>query len=205
MDDQNIKSSYHHGGLREVLLTRAAQLIKHEGESALSMRRLASEAGVSRTAPYHHFADKHSLLCAIAEEGFCQFDKLVALDSNDGDSLTIEQLEAFVLNYVSFAVNHSEYYDLMFGGHIWKSDGLTDSLRTRAHESFKRYADAFRHWQDIQAISPAADPLKIAQVSWGTIHGISRLAIDGIYLDFASVESVCRYAVKLMWKDLSSN
>ncbi|MGB1907401.1 MAG: TetR/AcrR family transcriptional regulator, partial [Spongiibacter sp.] len=52
--------SYHHGDLRSELLDAAARLLREEGEAGLSMRRLAQELGVSRTAPYHHFADKHS-------------------------------------------------------------------------------------------------------------------------------------------------
>ena len=49
------KANYHHGDLRRTLLDQAALLLREEGEQGLSMRRLAARAGVSRTAPYHHF------------------------------------------------------------------------------------------------------------------------------------------------------
>ena len=64
------KKAYHHGDLRQVLLDQAAALLRDEGETGLSMRALAGRAGVSRTAPYHHFRDKRELLCAIAEEEY---------------------------------------------------------------------------------------------------------------------------------------
>ena len=64
------RPSYHHGDLRQVLLRSAKQLIAEAGIENLSLRRLAERAGVSRTAPYHHFSDKNDLLCAIAAAGF---------------------------------------------------------------------------------------------------------------------------------------
>ena len=45
------------------------------GIEALSLRKLAEQVGVSRTATYHHFKDKHDLLCAVAAEGFSALEK----------------------------------------------------------------------------------------------------------------------------------
>ena len=64
------RSSYHHGDLRAALLAAARDMIAEAGIEGLSLRKLAERAGVSRTAPYHHFQDKNDLLCAIAAEGF---------------------------------------------------------------------------------------------------------------------------------------
>ncbi len=61
------KKAYHHGDLKSVLLDETARILREEGEDALSLRRLAANIGVSRTAPYHHFRDKQSLLCAVAD------------------------------------------------------------------------------------------------------------------------------------------
>ena len=60
------RPTYHHGDLREALLQAAKALIGEAGIENLSLRKLAERAGVSRTAPYHHFSDKNDLLCAIA-------------------------------------------------------------------------------------------------------------------------------------------
>jgi len=40
------------------------------GLEGLSLRGLAEATGVSKTAPYRHFADKHELLISLAAEGF---------------------------------------------------------------------------------------------------------------------------------------
>ena len=41
-----------------------------KGPSALSLRAVAREAGVSPAAPYHHFKDKAELLDAVAQQGW---------------------------------------------------------------------------------------------------------------------------------------
>src|SRR6185503_18225603 len=60
---------YHHGNLRRVILDAALEEIGERGALGLSMRELARRAGVSHTAPAHHFGDKTGLLTAIATEG----------------------------------------------------------------------------------------------------------------------------------------
>ena len=69
---------YHHGDLHAALLREAAVLLREQGVEGLSLRRLAERAGVSRTAPYHHFTDKNALLCALAEDGFRRLARLMA-------------------------------------------------------------------------------------------------------------------------------
>src|SRR3954468_18569644 len=64
------RDSYHHGALREELLTACVALIEAEGIGAVSLRRVAREAGVSPGAPYHHFADRAALLAAISVRGY---------------------------------------------------------------------------------------------------------------------------------------
>ena len=52
--------TYHHGDLRAALLEAAAQRIESQGVDALSLRKLADDVGVSRSALYHHFRDKNA-------------------------------------------------------------------------------------------------------------------------------------------------
>jgi AcrR family transcriptional regulator len=63
-------SSYHHGDLRAALIAAAGVEIERIGYENLSLRELAASLGVSRAAPYRHFADRRALLAAIAAEGF---------------------------------------------------------------------------------------------------------------------------------------
>jgi AcrR family transcriptional regulator len=194
------RRSYHHGDLRRTLLDEAAVLLREEGEPGLSMRALAARAGVSRTAPYHHFQDKQELLCAIAEEGFRRFAGVLTIT---GDTLSEARIRRFVRDYLEFALTHSEYYDLMFGSHLWKSAHVTEALRSEAHGSFRFYVDQVRRWQEGGLIADDVDILRYAQVSWGTLHGLSRLLIDGIYLDRETMDAMCDQAASMFWHELS--
>ena len=63
------ETRYHHSDLRSTLVEAAAAMIAETGVAGVTMRGLAQRVGVSRTAPYRHFADKAALLAAVAEEG----------------------------------------------------------------------------------------------------------------------------------------
>src|ERR1700756_4893606 len=63
-------SSYHHGDLHAALVKAAAAEVERGGYENLSLRELAESLGVSRTAPYRHFADRRALLAAVAADGF---------------------------------------------------------------------------------------------------------------------------------------
>src|SRR5436853_7367638 len=69
MPGAQTRTSYHHGALRDELIKVCVALIEAEGIGAVSLRRVAREAGASPGAPYHHFADRAALLAAIAMEG----------------------------------------------------------------------------------------------------------------------------------------
>lgn len=53
---------------RADVLAHAVELLDAHGLAALTMRRLGSELGVQPSAIYHHFANKQTLLAAVADE-----------------------------------------------------------------------------------------------------------------------------------------
>jgi len=209
MKTESIKRPYHHGDLYQQLIQTAIDMLRKDGEASLSMRKLASELGVSRMAPYHHFEDKHALLCAIAEEGFKKFEKVTSGKTSvyefatSSEYFTQENFGVFVRSYVSFAVNNSDFYDLMFGGHLWKSDKQTETLKDSGHQSFRHYLDRIKHLKEKGLISEQVEPLKFAQMSWSMLHGMSRLLIDGIYVDHTAIDSMCDAATESLWQLLT--
>ncbi len=190
------KKGYHHGSLREALVDEAAKMIREDGEAALSMRKLAARAGVSRTAPYHHFKDKQDLLCAVAEEGFRRFDVIVEKHLELDDLR--EHLRRHMREYVNFAIENPEYYDLMFSSHIWTSDQVSVTLKERAYNSFRMYTECVTRLCNGVVLPEGVVPLRVAQLSWSTFHGLSRLMIDGIYIDKAAIEAIFDTATRLL-------
>ena len=190
------RPNYHHGDLRQVLLVSAKQLIAEAGIENLSLRRLAERAGVSRTAPYHHFSDKNDLLCAIAAAGFRRRHQSAMAGFDDDNKTMLEKFEDYVNGYIQFAVDSPEEYELMFGRSIWKQQNSTEELREVAYPCFQHQVDMVRYWQRCGLIT-GDNALRTSQVIWGALHGIAKLLIDGIYTDTAQIEEVTRCAVDM--------
>ncbi|PXA97144.1 TetR family transcriptional regulator, partial [Nostoc sp. 3335mG] len=53
--------AYHHGDARAVLIAAAGEWLEEVGAAGLSLRGVAERAGLSRQAPYNHFADKEAM------------------------------------------------------------------------------------------------------------------------------------------------
>ncbi len=172
-------------------------MLNEGGVESLSMRKLAEAVGVSRTALYHHFADKNALLCAVTEQGFTRWreeaERIFARD----DISAHEKVRQFVRDYIYYAADNPQLYELMFGRTIWKNANPTDSLKAVAYPSFQQQVDMTRHWQAIGIMPASEDTLRLAQVTWGTMHGIARLLIDGIYADRSHIDEMCDCAMHL--------
>jgi AcrR family transcriptional regulator len=188
------EQKYHHGDLRNALLHVAAELVRDGGVEALSLRKLAEKAGVSRAAPYHHFADKRDLLAALAEQGFATLtDSLQAVSADPALSL-LQQLEETILGYVRFAVQNQCQYDLMFGSELWRRNP-SPRLQRCARDSFRQYAGLIATFHRQGLLSPDEDPLRLAQVMWATLHGLVKLTHDGIFVRQDDLHEISRYAV----------
>lgn len=191
------KTSYHHGDLRPTLLNAATEMINESGVEGLSLRKLAECVGVSRTATYHHFKDKHDLLCAVAAQGFLTWQQIEQDTFNDTSIELKERYRLFVFRYIEFAAKNPAIYDLMFGRTLWKSGQSNQGLRDIAYPCFQHQVEMTKAWQEKGIIAQGEKTLRLAQVTWGTMHGIARLLIDGIYADAHNIEEMCDCAVNL--------
>lgn len=191
------RNNYHHGDLRASLLKEAEEMVKEQGIEALSLRKLATRVGVSRTAPYHHFNNKNELICAIAERGFLLLDDKIRTSFKDKNKSAQDKLTTYVQGYVRFASDNPELYELMFGRTIWKQQKSTEALRTSAYPCFQHQVEMIGEWQKSGLINKDLNTLRLSQVIWGTLHGIAKLLIDGIYTQTSQVEEICHCAVEI--------
>ncbi len=201
-------SPYHHGDLRSALLQEANVMLRESGIDGLSLRQLAERVGVSRMAPYHHFRDKHDLLCALATEGFRELDKLIEQATPDSAAKAPDlqaTLARFVRDYLRFAIDNPDRYELMFGRPIWKSANPSAELKETAFACFRHYAERISALLGQQRLPKGSKPLRLAQASWATLHGLCRLMIDGIYVNQTDMEEVSHEAVRLMLAVLTPN
>jgi AcrR family transcriptional regulator len=115
---QSRKGSYHHGNLKSALIEAGVDLLAKEGVGGLSIRRVAQKAGVSRAAPYAHFADKQALIAAISTEGYSRlleaFEHVAARHDGDPGAKLIEGAWA----YLKFALDDPDHFKVTTSGAI---------------------------------------------------------------------------------------
>lgn len=192
--------SYHHDDLRRKLIDATRDMIGDGGVEAVSLRKLAARVGVSRTAAYHYFKDKNTLLCTLAEDGFRLWQKEMDKIFQDESRPRADRYRGYIRWYMAYALENAEYYDLMFGRAIWKQNTATDSLKAIAYEVFQKQVEMTRKYQDYGFLPAQENSLRLAQVNWGTLHGLARLMIDGIYADDSHMDEICDCAANLLMR-----
>lgn len=199
--DSKKKSKYHHGDLRRSLITNATRLVEQESVDGLSMRKLGESVGVSRTALYHHFSNKNDLLSAVAEQGFEDWQnatkQALAIDEDE----FVDVILNYFISYFDFALNNPAIYELMFGKTIWLELSSSESLHQTAYNSFQYHLDIISEWQSSNKVNTDIPPLRLAQLTWGTLHGICRFFMDGIYVDKKHLIELAGGLVQLLIKE----
>jgi AcrR family transcriptional regulator len=162
-------SAYHHKNLPDTIISAALDVIAESGPSALSLRDLARQAGVSHAAPAHHFGDKAGLLTAVAVQGFCLLaDALVEARRQTGDFLEVG------VAYVGFAVEHPAHFAVMFRPELYRTnDPELVAAKARAGESLYRGVAPFT------SSEPGTVSQDAALAAWSLVHGFSTLWLSG--------------------------
>lgn len=100
---------------RRALLDQAAALLDEGGPAAVTLRAVGSAAGVTRGAPYGHFADKDALLEAIATEGWSRLaSQFHALRTRLGDVAPRDRLREALSVMTDLSRRQPHLYRLMF-------------------------------------------------------------------------------------------
>jgi AcrR family transcriptional regulator len=151
-------STYHHGDLRAALMRAAAAEIERGGYEQLSLRELAASLGVSRGAPYRHFADRRALLAALAAEGF---DALTAIyrSAIAGAKTPQARLDASGRAYFAFAAERPQLFRLMFTSDLLVSGPRDPALIAAAnacYDVFESLVAATLDNPDDRAVKAAA-------------------------------------------------
>jgi AcrR family transcriptional regulator len=98
---------------REALLEAAGVLLDAGGPDAVTLREVGARAGVSRSAPYRHFANKETLLTALATNAMTQLgDRLENLAAEDDSPK--RSLRAALLSLLAIGRTRPHLYRLMF-------------------------------------------------------------------------------------------
>jgi len=98
---------------RRSLLDAAGALLDTGGPDAVTLREVGARAGVSRSAPYRHFANKETLLTAIATNGLNQLGDTLERLATEGDPPE-HALRAALHSLLAIGRARPHLYRLMF-------------------------------------------------------------------------------------------
>ena len=167
---QTAPKPYHHGDLRRALVDAARRLLEADGPSALSLRAVAREAGVSPAAPYHHFKDKGELLEAVAEQGWDALNETLANARQNSASLR-DRMAGIGVAYVCFARDNPALYRVMYDQSRDK-EALPEHVH--GHEAYCRVRDTL-----LEAGADPADEVGLelaVTAAWCAAHGLAEMA-----------------------------
>jgi AcrR family transcriptional regulator len=180
-----VKDHYHHGALKETLLVEAMHDLETEGLEGVSLRKLAETAGVSKTAPYRHFADKRELLVAIAADGFRLLaEKLESVPEEEtGDA--VSGIRSLFRAYVEFARERPALYKLMISRLGYELHSEACRLNSE-----RALGTLIRAVQRAQAAGwrSGKEGMALVLSLWASVHGWATLLIDGLLPPGAAAE-----------------
>ena len=160
---------YHHGQLRAAVIDAAVAEVEAVGAAAVSMREIARRAGVSHAAPAYHFGDKTGIFTAIATEGFRKTLESIG-PAATGPFGFLNGGAA----YVTFAVTHPGYFEVMFRPGLYRSDD-PDLIAAREAAFAILYdsaAELAKRWR-------IADVDGLVVAGWSMAHGLATLMLTG--------------------------
>lgn len=180
---------YHHPDLREAMIRVAQELLESEGPNSWTVRAAARIAGVSSGAPYRHFADKDTLLAAVAARGFDELSTEIASRLADTGDDPSARFRALGEAYVRFAVERPGRYQIMFGRDILNRD-VHPALCAAADRAFTTLLDEVERAQQSGLLRDDSAPTALAAGAWAVVHGLADLLLSGRFNDIADGDTV---------------
>lgn len=181
---------YHHGDLRNALIEAGLRLLQSRGpdgaQDDLGLREVAREVGVSPTAIYRHFPDKHALKSALAAAGLAR----LARRQQDASAQAGGGSAGFLasgLSYVQFAAEQPVLFRLVFS-HAQPED-LLDASPDTVSAPMRGLREHIAH---LMPPGWSAAQRKAATLhAWALVHGLALLVLDRqIPADWALIKEV---------------
>ena len=160
------------GDVRGLLLAAALRVLDEHGEKGLTVRAVATEAGVAPMGVYNHFDGKSGLMTAVVTEGFAQ---LRAMIGGVVDSDPAARLRGAGVAYRDCALRSPTLYRLMFSGKCKPEGDLGET-------ALNALTEIIRHGQAAGTIRDG-DPMVLTLQIWACVHGAVSLEIDAREFD----------------------
>ena len=153
--------------VRANLIASGRRILERDGVAGLTVRSVATEAGVAPMGVYNHFDGKEGLLDALVSDAFAEFTRMIDVTDDDARDRLAHSGRA----YREFALKYPVVYSLMFG-----SDHHPDS--DIADHAFEVLTDHIRYGQNAGLLT-RAEPHEVTMQVWSCVHGAVSLELAG--------------------------
>src|SRR5215469_900359 len=165
--------------LERELLSAAEEVLVREGPGGLTVRAVATEAGIAPMGVYNRFGGKDGLMDALLIRGF---DRLRATIEGGREPDMLVRLINCGLRYRRFGLDNPHFYSIMF-----------EEVRPHPHEHEENevatharaaFGALVRNVELASAagVIAAPDPVEAAQQVWSAVHGAVALELKGLIL-----------------------
>lgn len=173
------KASYHHGDLRNALISNATEMIAESGVASVTVRSLAKRVGVSPAAYAYHFPDKATLLLAIATEGFRRLNQAFEPAFTFEDPY--QRFYKLGQCYIDFALGNPAHYKVMFADHsgLGHDAACDEEFIEVSTQAFRSLHDTVKRL--LSTAGSERNSLDVSMVVWSQIHGAVSLWQEGMF------------------------
>lgn len=164
---------------RKDILSAACDLLVTGGLDGLSMRKLATQLGVTAPALYRHYESKESVLVDVVGEAFNVFAQYLyrALEGRT----PVERFSLTGRSYLAFALEHPRYYALLHAAHeIMGHDALPHEATDHACAVGQFMVDRVREGMECGMLK-AGPPETVARTIWAHAHGLVSIYHRGLF------------------------
>jgi len=176
--------AYHHGHLRHALIAEGLQLARTGGPAAVTLREATRAAGVSPNAAYRHFADRDTLVRAVAREAQLALAAAIAArvaatpDDLPPAEAAIERLRRVGLAYIDFARAERGWFETAFFTQDTQANDGIVTLDDEIVAPFRLLMDTLDAMVLAGALSPERRPYA-EWACWSSVHGFADIAVHG--------------------------
>jgi AcrR family transcriptional regulator len=159
---------------RSLILEAALRLLTDEGHSALTVRRVATEAGCSTIGVYTWFGGKDGLVDAVWRDGFASFERALRrakpLDGKFG------MLRAQAAAYRKWALRNPRYYRVMFMNAVVDHQPSEELVQVSlaAYLALQNAVQTAANKGELAT----EDLDAVAMACWGTVHGLVAIELS---------------------------
>ena len=150
------------------LLRAAHEVLEKEGPGAMTVRAIASQAGISTMAVYSRFGCKAKILEALFSRGFEllreEMEKVPATASS------VQDITALGFAYRRFALNNPGLYGFMFERPLPGFDPTLESRQEGLRTTFYILVDRVEAFIN-ESMGGVGEPVLVSYLIWSAVHG----------------------------------